>query len=45
MRPTYAQVGWAMYSDITVGDAVIHVYNAGGNLIETHEHKSEFKEP
>jgi hypothetical protein len=34
-----------MYSDITVGDAVIHVYNAGGNLIETHEHKSEFKEP
>ena len=25
-------------------DAVIRVYDAGGNVIETHEHKGEFKE-
>jgi len=25
-------------------DAVIHVYDAAGNLIETHEHASEFRE-
>jgi len=25
-------------------DAVIRVYDAAGNVIETHEHKSEFKE-
>jgi hypothetical protein len=24
-------------------DAVIRVYDAAGNLIETHEHKGEFK--
>jgi len=26
-------------------DAVIRVYDAIGNLIETHEHKGDFKEP
>jgi hypothetical protein len=26
-------------------DAVIHVYDAAGNVIETHEHKGDFKEP
>jgi Integral membrane protein CcmA involved in cell shape determination len=26
-------------------DAVIHVYDAACNVIETHEHKGEFKEP
>jgi hypothetical protein len=26
-------------------DAVIHVYNAAGNVIETHEHTGDFKEP
>jgi len=26
-------------------DAVIRVYNDVGNVIETHEHKGEFKEP
>jgi len=26
-------------------DAVIHVYDEAGNVIETHEHKGEFKEP
>ena len=24
-------------------DAVIHVYDTTGNVIETHEHKGEFK--
>jgi hypothetical protein len=26
-------------------DAVIRVYDEAGNLIETHEHVSDFKEP
>jgi len=26
-------------------DAVIHVYDLAGNVIETHEHAGEFKEP
>jgi hypothetical protein len=26
-------------------DAVIRVYDAAGNLIETHQHKGDFKEP
>jgi hypothetical protein len=26
-------------------DAVIRVYDAQGNVIETHEHKAKFKEP
>jgi hypothetical protein len=26
-------------------DAVIRVYDESGNVIETHEHKGEFKEP
>jgi len=26
-------------------DALIRVYDEGGNLIETHEHKGDFKEP
>jgi hypothetical protein len=26
-------------------DAVIRVYDDAGNVIETHEHKGEFKEP
>jgi len=25
-------------------DAVLRVYDAAGNVIETHEHKGEFKE-
>jgi hypothetical protein len=25
-------------------DAMIHVYDAAGNVIETHEHKGDFKE-
>jgi len=26
-------------------DALIRVYDEAGNMIETHEHKGEFKEP
>jgi hypothetical protein len=26
-------------------DAVIRVYDAAGNMIQTHEHKGDFKEP
>jgi hypothetical protein len=26
-------------------DAVIRVYDAAGDVIETHEHKGDFKEP
>jgi hypothetical protein len=26
-------------------DAMIRVFDAAGNLLETHEHKGEFKEP
>ena len=26
-------------------DAVIRVYDAAGNVIETHTHKGDFKEP
>jgi hypothetical protein len=26
-------------------DAVIRVYEEAGNVIETHEHKGDFKEP
>jgi hypothetical protein len=27
------------------GDAVIRVYDESGNVIETHEHNGNFKEP
>jgi len=26
-------------------DAVIRIYDEAGNVIETHEHKSDFKKP
>ena len=28
-----------------LADAVIRVYDSGGNVIETHEHAGEFREP
>jgi hypothetical protein len=38
------QVGYAMrYS--RSHDAVIRVYDVAGNMIETHEHEGDFKEP
>jgi len=29
---------------MTMGDAVIRVYDAAGKVIGTHEHKGDFKE-
>jgi len=37
-------IGYAMHSSRS-HDAVIRVYDPAGNLIETHEHRGEFKEP
>jgi len=37
-------IGDAMHSSRS-DDALIRVYDATGNVIETHEHKGEFKEP
>jgi len=36
--------GYAMH-DSRPADAVIRVYDDGGNVIETQEHKGDFKEP
>jgi hypothetical protein len=36
-------IGYAMHSSPS-HDAVIHVYDSAGNMIETHEHAGEFKE-
>jgi len=35
--------GYAMH-DSRSADAVIHVYDDAGNVIETHEHAGDFKE-
>ena len=37
-------MGYAMHYSRSA-DAVIRVYDAAGNVIETHEHKGDFKEP
>jgi hypothetical protein len=37
-------IGYAMHSSRSC-DAVIRVYDAAGNVIETHEHKGDFREP
>jgi len=37
-------IGYAIHSSRS-HDAVIQVYDATGNVIETHEHAGEFKEP
>jgi hypothetical protein len=36
-------IGYAMHSSRS-HDAVIRVYDAAGNVIETHEHAGDFKE-
>jgi hypothetical protein len=36
-------IGYAMHSSRS-HHAVIRVYDAAGNVIETHEHKGDFKE-
>jgi len=44
-RPAAANaIGYALHRSRS-HDAVIRVYDAAGNVIETHEHKGEFKEP
>jgi hypothetical protein len=37
-------IGYAMHRS-RLHDAVIRVYDECGNMIETHEHKRDFKEP
>jgi hypothetical protein len=37
-------IGYAMHTSRS-HDAVIRVYDDAGNVIETHEHKGDFKEP
>jgi hypothetical protein len=37
-------VGYAKFRSRS-HDAVIRVYDAEGNVIETHEHEGDFKEP
>jgi hypothetical protein len=39
-----AAIGYAMLHSRS-HHAVIRVYDAAGNVIETHEHAGEFKEP
>jgi hypothetical protein len=36
-------IGYTLHRS-RANDAVIRVYDAAGNIIETHEHKSDFKE-
>jgi hypothetical protein len=36
-------IGYAMHSSRS-HDAVIHVYDEAGNVIDTHEHNGDFKE-
>jgi hypothetical protein len=36
-------IGYAMHRSRS-HDAVIHVYDEAGGVIETHEHKGDFKE-
>jgi hypothetical protein len=49
-RPWYGEpnaianaIGHAMHSSRS-DDAVIRVYDAAGNVIDTHEHKGDFRE-
>src|SRR5215475_7575224 len=39
----YHAIGYAMHSSRS-HDAVIRVYDEAGNVIDTHEHKGDFKE-
>jgi hypothetical protein len=43
-RVTPPRLGYAKFRSRS-HDAVIRVYDEAGNVIETHEHKGEFKEP
>jgi hypothetical protein len=37
-------IGYAMHNSRS-RNAVIRVYDDAGNVVETHEHKGDFKEP
>jgi hypothetical protein len=37
-------IGYAMH-DSRSAEAVIRVYDEAGNVIQTHEHKGDFREP
>jgi hypothetical protein len=37
-------IGYAMHYSRSA-DTVIRVYDEAGNVIETHEHKGDFREP
>src|SRR5262245_56011927 len=43
-NPVANAIGYAMHYSRS-HDAVIRVYDAAGNVIETHEQKGEFREP
>jgi hypothetical protein len=42
-KSSVSAIGYAKHRS-RLGDAVIRVYDAAGNVIETHEHKDDFKE-
>jgi hypothetical protein len=42
--PVANAIGYAQFYSRS-DDAVIRVYDDAGNVIETHEHAGEFKEP
>jgi hypothetical protein len=44
-RPNRAFIREDPGEDATKNKAVIRLYTVAGNVIETHEHKGEFKEP
>jgi hypothetical protein len=44
IRITNAAIGYAKFFSRS-HDAVIRVYDEAGNVIETHEHAGDFKEP
>jgi hypothetical protein len=43
-RDQHSPIGYAKFRSHT-HNAVIRVYDAAGNVIQTHEHKGDFKEP
>jgi hypothetical protein len=44
LRERSQQFSWARTNKRSPRDAVIRVYDDAGNVIETHEHKGDFKE-
>jgi hypothetical protein len=42
-KSSFLRGNWVAY--VAERDAMIRVYDVAGNVIETHEHKSDFWEP